>query len=58
MAASFSLAAARVLERYDRRFGYEAGRCDLTTIKSRWYARKIAHVKRETLGKQKEKEVA
>jgi hypothetical protein len=59
MAPSFSLAAVRVVERFYRMYPH-AGftRVDITGVKSRWYTRKVAHVKRERLGKQDVTEVA
>lgn len=57
MAPSFSLAALRVLERFERRFNNDNIRVDITGIKSRWYERKLSHVKRERLGKRSEKDL-
>lgn len=52
MAPSFSLAAARVVDRFYRIFP-ESGdtKIDITGVKSRWYARKNAHIMRVRLGK-------
>ena len=54
MAPSFSLAAERVMERFYRMFPHSSDtKIDITGIKSRWYARKNAHIMRERLGKRR-----
>ena len=59
MAPSFSLAAARVVDRFYRIFPDESvTKVDITSVKSRWYARKNAHIMRERLGKRDVTEVA
>ena len=59
MAPSFSLAAVRVVDRFYRIFP-ESGttKVDITGVKSRWYARKNAHIMRVRLGKTQPQELS
>jgi len=53
MAANFNLAAMRVVDRFYRIYPTaEYTKVDITGVKSRWYARKNAHIMRERYGKQ------
>lgn len=59
MAASFTLAAIRVVDRFYRMNPTASyTKVDTAGVKCRWYVRKNAHIMRERFGKQDVTEVA